>query len=166
MPVTQPVKMPALWVKLPHNWIQSMQIYRLYNETRQYFKFCEQPQSPAMLWATAIGNPQLGVRWFTCFLDLTQNPGRDIVFLLGQVATYQYLFFESASPHWLAHQIHCRLESEAQQQEIKKAAIACLQPSVGSFQMSQQFLRNWFDQHKEPITRQMAANIRDRWKNS
>lgn len=161
MPVTQPVTTPALWVKLPHEWIQSIQIYRLYNETRQYFKFCEQPQYPAMLWATAIGNPQLGVRWFTCFLDLTQKPGRNIVFLLGQRATYQYLFFESTSPHWLAHQMQCQLKPE-DQQEIQKAAIACLQPSIGSFQTSQRFLRDWFDQHKAAIAHQMLVNIHNR----
>jgi len=164
-PVSQPTRMPALWVKLPHELIQTIQTYRLYNEIRQYFRFCGLPQHPVMLWATAIGNPQLGIRWFTCFLDLKRQPGRDIVYLLPKTETYQYLFFDAESPHWLSHRMICRLKSEEQKQTIQKAAIECIQPSVGSFLSSQQQLRHWVGRLKPVVEQQMTENIQRRWNN-
>lgn len=162
-PTPTPERIPALWVKLPHALIQAIQIYRLYNEIRQYFRFCSVPQHPTMLWATAIANPQLGVRWFTCYLDLSTPAGRDIVFRLPQTRTYQYLFFDAESPHWLSHQITCQLESEAQQQTIQRAAIECLQPAIGSFQSSQHQLQQAFAPLKATVTQQIQSCIQQRW---
>lgn len=163
-PVLQPQRMPALWVKLPHEEIQAIQIYRLYNEVYQNFLFCQPPKHPALLWITAIGNPQIGVRWLPCYLDLRTRQGLDLMYLLGNTTSYQYLFFDTEHPHWLSHQITRQLEPERRQQ-IQQAAVAIQsQPSGSSFLNSREQLSAAYLNLRRMKEPEILETIQSRWR--
>ncbi|MDX2231546.1 MAG: serine/threonine-protein kinase [Leptolyngbyaceae cyanobacterium bins.349] len=160
-PVSDPSRMPALWVKLPHRHIQTIQIYRLYNKVYQNFLFCQPPEHPGLLWITAIYNPRVGCRWFTCFLDLSTGVGRELVYLLAGTGTYQYLFFDAEAPHWFSHHIIRRLKTDRTVDEsalIRQAAIASQLPSAGSPQASYERLKAKYLSLRPEIEKRMSSN--------
>jgi len=139
-PTPPPEQAPALWVKLPHAEIQTIQIYRLYNKIYQGFWSCLPPNHhPMLLWVTAIANQSLGTRLFTHYLNLRTREGYQLIQLLTQTNTYQYLFFDQEEPSGLSHRITRQLTTQ-EQAEIRKIAVFSLQPSSGTPQQSRAIL--------------------------
>ncbi|MDX2244176.1 MAG: hypothetical protein NW224_26180, partial [Leptolyngbyaceae cyanobacterium bins.302] len=156
-PVINPSRLPALWVKLLHEQIQSVQIYQLYNQHYQNFLFCVPPEHPMLLWLTAIYNHQLGCRWFPCFVDLTTKQGKDLIYLMAKVNDYQLLFFDYEAPYGLSYQISRQIDFDNHKIIQQVVIQSQFQQYVGSVPSSTQRLKTKFNALKRNVERQMAV---------
>lgn len=155
-PCSYPEPLPTLWVKLPHHQIQTIQIYRLYNQIYQNFLVCSYPHHPMLLWLTAIHTPHQNWLWFPAFVDLKTRAGLETLRLLGQTRQYQILFFDQEEPHWYSHRIIRELEPMQlpKLSQLKQQVLTSPKVTTGSPVRSQQVLDAKFRELKLEVERQ------------
>ena len=145
--------LPALWVKLSYQSIQTIQIYGLYNKIHQVYLYPPLPHFPVMMWAAGIQIPDRTFHWFTCFLNLKTALGLQMVRSLAQIQQYQVLFFDLESPHWFSHQIKIAISS-ARCSEIGRYGVDSLsRPKTSTLQSSIDLLKIQFEQVRREIER-------------
>lgn len=101
--------LPTLWVMLPGAEIDQLRVNQLYNRLYRNFLCALAPQ-PTLLWVTAVYNPQMGVRWLPCFLELTSLEGREALLQLVKRRQYYVLFFAQERPDQCSHVMTIQLE--------------------------------------------------------
>ena len=147
-------KMATLWVMLPQEEIENIQINRLYNRVYKNF-LCSLSPHPMTLWLTAIYNhrhhKEAGPRWLRCYLDLKSSPGREIVQLLVEKGHYHLLFFALEEPEHCAYVMPMQIgeAQRAQLQEWLVTSQSCL--SVGKPTMSKDLLQAEFEKLKPRV---------------
>jgi eukaryotic-like serine/threonine-protein kinase len=148
-------KIATLWVMLPQEEIENIQISRLYNRVYKNFLYSLSPH-PMTLWLTAIYNQryhkEAGQRWLRCYLDLKAPPGREIVHLLVEKGQYYLLFFALEEPDHCAYVMPMKI-GEAQRSQLQDWLITsqnCL--SVGKPSMSKDLLQGEFEKLKPRVT--------------
>lgn len=142
--VTAQETLPALWVMLPHEEIQTIQINKLYNQIHQK-PLCVMSPHPMVLWATAISNPKQEKRWFKFFLDLKSVAGQKMTRLLVEKQMYAVLFFDLEEPHCCSHRVDIKLNLDHCSKLQYWAIAAQSARSIGLPEMSKKLLRQEFD---------------------
>jgi eukaryotic-like serine/threonine-protein kinase len=142
--------LPSLWVMLPKNIIQEHSSSVTYNQ----FFFAPSP-SPMVLWMTAVYNQNHEVKFFPCYLDLTQKTVRNMVYYLADKGYYGLIFFTLESPH---NCINTRkiMISKMQRELFKKWLIQSQeQKSNSGADISKKFLKNEYPKIKGSILQKL-----------
>lgn len=145
---------PSKWVMLPHHEIQTLQIYKLYNQLYLNFLCCMSP-SPMLLWVTAVHNPRQKTRWLRKFLDLKKSVDRQLVHLLIQSEQYPIFFFDLEPPHCFSHQIDMILKPEQRSQLQQWMITSQSQVVVGIPDASKTILRTEYERLKPKVESQL-----------
>jgi serine/threonine-protein kinase len=167
--ITETIALPAVWVMLPRQEIQTLQTYRLYNVIYKNFLYAMSPH-PTLLWITGIynrqrhqqknsgGEVQQGTRWLPCYLDLKSPSGLEMARLLSQKGEYQVLLFALEQPEQCLHAITITI-NESQRLQLQEWTITS-QPvrSIGSPTLSKNILKAEFDKLKLRITPEMEKD--------
>jgi serine/threonine-protein kinase len=158
---TQKGALPSIWVMLPQQEINIIQVNQLYNKIYKNF-LCTMHPHPMVLWVTAIYNQlysqEHGPRWMPCYLDLKNPQGQEMIRLLGEKGQYQVLLFALEAPERCAHaitlQIHPSQCSLLQQWAITSQP----QLSVGQPTMSKNMLKAELEKIKPKIIEEIEKN--------
>lgn len=146
--------MMTIWVMLPGQEIQSLQINRLYNRIYKNF-LCTMSPHPMVLWITALYNrfhsQETGPRWLRCNLDLKSPQGQAMIRLLAQKGEFQILLFAMENPHQCAHVIRVPIHRSQCVMLEQWAIVAQSSPSVDSPTTSKTMLMAEFDTQKARI---------------
>jgi eukaryotic-like serine/threonine-protein kinase len=151
-------KMATLWVMLPQEEIEHIQISRLYNKVYKNF-LCSLSPHPMALWLTAIYNQrhhqESGPRWLRCYLDLKSTPGREILQLLAEKGQYHLLFFAMEEPEHCAYVMPMKI-GEAQRSQLKEWLITSQSSvSVAKPSMSKDLLQSEFEKLKPRVAKDL-----------
>lgn len=95
---TQRKTVAAVWAMLPQAEIQKRLLSTRYNQ----FLYSTSPH-PMVLWITAIYEQHSGPRWLSCYLDLKNRRGLEILGLLGETGHYPLLLFALETPRQCAN---------------------------------------------------------------
>lgn len=144
----------TIWVMLPQQEIENIQIGKLYN---QFFKtfVCIQSPHPVVMWVTALynqlyhkdGNP----RWLKCFLDLKTDQGQKLTRLLIEKESYYILFFAIEDPHHCAYVMPVQTAA-IQRSQLREWMLASQAwASVGKATTSKELLKAEFEKIKPKI---------------
>ncbi|MBD2083204.1 serine/threonine-protein kinase [Leptolyngbya sp. FACHB-17] len=155
----------TIWVMLPQQEIENIQVGRLYN---QFFKtfLCIQSPHPVVLWVTALynqiqhkdGNP----RWLKCFLDLKTEQGQKLTRLLIEKESYYILFFAIEDPHHCAYVIPVQTTA-TQRSQIREWMLASQAwASVGKAAVSKDLLKAEFERMKPKVLSDLTQVHSDR----
>ncbi len=144
----------TIWVMLPQQEIENIQIGKFYN---QFFKtfLCIQSPHPVVLWVTAIynqlqhkdGNP----RWLKCFLDLKTDQGQKLTRLLVEKESYYILFFAIEDPHHCAYVMPVQTTALQRSQLCEWMMASQNWASVGKAATSKDLLKAEFEKIKPKI---------------
>ncbi|HTL88898.1 MAG TPA: serine/threonine-protein kinase [Leptolyngbya sp.] len=144
----------TIWVMLPQQEIENIQIGKLYNRFFKTF-MCIQSPHPVLLWVTALynqlqhkdGNP----RWLKCFLDLKTEQGQKLTRLLIEKENYHILFFAIEDPHHCAYVMP--LQTTALQRSQLRDWLMASQNwiSAGQASTSKSLLKTEFEKGKPKI---------------
>lgn len=145
---------PALWVMLPKQEIEILQINQFYNRIYRNF-LCAMAPYPMLLWLTAVHNTrrprEQGPRWLRCYLDLKTKQGQVMTRLLGTKGQYQVLLFALENPTHCAHVMTISFP-ESQCSLLQRWAIESQTlRSVGEPNMSKTLLQAEFGKIKPKI---------------
>ncbi|MBD1844364.1 serine/threonine protein kinase [Cyanobacteria bacterium FACHB-63] len=155
----------TIWVMLPQQEIENIQVGRLYN---QFFKtfLCIQSPHPVILWVTALynqiqhkdGNP----RWLKCFLDLKTEQGQKLTRLLIEKESYYILFFAIEDPHHCAYVIPVQT-TDAQRSQLREWMLSSQAwASVGKAAISKDLLKAEFERMKPKVLKDLTQVHFDR----
>lgn len=144
----------TIWVMLPQQEIENIQIGKLYNRFFKTF-LCTQSPHPMILWITAIynqlqhkdGNP----RWLRCFLDLKTPQGQKVTQLLIEKERYYILFFAIEDPHHCAYVMPLQLSSAQRSQLLQWHLTSQNWTSIDKPSTSKELLKAEFDRLKPKI---------------
>jgi eukaryotic-like serine/threonine-protein kinase len=151
----------TLWVMLPQQEIEQIQISRLYNRLYKNF-LCSMSPHPMVLWLTAIYNQHYhkdsGPRWLRCYLDLKSVQGREIMQVLIEKGQYQILFFALEEPEHCTYIMPMTIGSSqrSQLQEWMITSRTCT--SVGKPAMSKDLLQGEFEKLKPKVTHELETH--------
>ncbi len=168
--ITGKSTLPAVWVMLSQQDIQTLQVYRLYNVIYKNFLYAMSPH-PTLLWITGIynrkrsqkqnnGNHSLeqGPRWLPCYLDLKTAPGQEMTRLLIEKGEYQVLLFALEQPETCSHAMTIAI-NQSQRLQLQEWAITSQSyRSVGQPTLSKNLLKTEFDKLKPRITTEMEKD--------
>ena len=155
--------LPAVWVMLPQQEIQNLQVYRLYNVIYKNF-LCAMSPHPTLLWITGIYNrkrsqqgsngkqkQEQGPRWLPCYLDLKTPNGHELIRLLIEKGEYQVLLFALEQPDECLHAMTIAI-NETQRLQLQEWAITSQSwRSIGQSTLSKNLLKAEFDKLKPGI---------------
>lgn len=148
----------TIWVMLPAQEIQSLQINRLYNRIYKNF-LCTMSPHPMVLWITALYNrfhsKETGPRWLRCNLDLKTAQGQAMIRLLAKKEGFQILLFALDRPDRCAHVINVPLRKEQCSMLEQWAIVSQSTPSVDSAATSKQLLQAEFETLKPRIVKEL-----------
>lgn len=153
--------LPTIWVMLPQQEIQNLQVNKLYNKIYKNFLYCMTPH-PMLLWVTAIYNrlhsADQGPRWLPCYLDLKTAQGQELARLLADKKQYQILLFALEAPGRCVHAITVPI-NQLQCSELVQWVITSMSASsVGQASMSKELLKAELDKLKPKITGELEKN--------
>lgn len=160
--------LPAVWVMLPQQEIQTLQSYRLYNVIYKNFLYAMSPH-PTLLWITGVynrkrsqlhngGQSQQGPRWLPCYLDLKTPYGQKMTRLLSEKGEYQVLLFALEQPESCFHAMTIAI-NESQRLQLQEWAINSQSwRSVGSPTLGKNILKAEFDKLKLRITPELEKD--------
>ena len=159
--------LPAVWVMLPQQEIQSLQVYRLYNVIYKNF-LCVMSPHPTLLWVTGIynrkrspkanGKQEQGPRWLPCYLDLKTAYGHELTRLLIEKGEYQVLLFALEQPDVCSHAMTIAI-NQSQQLQLQEWAITSQSwRSIGQPTLSKNLLKTEFDRLKPRITTELERD--------
>ncbi|PSB34349.1 serine/threonine protein kinase [Stenomitos frigidus] len=159
--------LPAVWVMLPQQEIQNLQVYRLYNVIYKNFLYAMSPH-PTLLWITGIynrkrsqkgnGKQEQGPRWLPCYLDLKTLQGQELIRLLIEKGEYQLLLFGLEQPDACVHAMTITI-NESQRLQLQEWAITSQSwRSIGQATLSKNLLKSEFDKLKPRITTEMEKD--------
>ncbi len=144
----------TIWVMLPQQEIENIQIGKLYN---QFFKtfLCIQSPHPVLMWVTALynqlqhkdGNP----RWLKCFLDLKTDQGQRLTRLLIEKESFYVLFFAIEDPHHCAYVMPLQTTSAQRSQLLEWMLASQTWASMGKAATSKDLLKSEFEKIKPKI---------------
>ncbi|MBW4527011.1 MAG: serine/threonine protein kinase [Phormidium tanganyikae FI6-MK23] len=144
----------TIWVMLPQQEIENIQIGKLYN---QFFKtfLCIQSPHPVVMWVTALynqlqhkdGNP----RWLKCFLDLKTDQGQKLTRLLIEKESFYILFFAVEDPHHCAYVMPVQPTTAQRSQLLEWMLASQTWASMGKAATSKDLLRSEFEKIKPKI---------------
>lgn len=149
----------TIWVMLPQQEIENIQIGKLYNQSFKTF-VCTQSPHPVVMWVTALynqlqhrdGNP----RWLKCFLDLKTAQGQKLTRLLIEEESYYILFFAIEDPHHCAYVMPVQTTS-LQRSQLREWMLASQTwTSVGKFTTSKALLKSEFEKVKPKIIAELT----------
>jgi serine/threonine-protein kinase len=157
--ITSKGALPAIWVMLPQQQIQNLQVHKLYNKIYKQFICIMQPH-PMLLWITAVYNPyqghEQGPRWMPCYLDLKTPHGQETLRLLADKGQYQVLLFALERPEQCAHTISVGINA-AQCSDLKQWAITSPSSvSVGKPTFSKDLLKAELEKLKPKVSEEMG----------
>lgn len=155
--------LPAIWVMLPQQEIQTLQVYRLYNVIYKNF-LCAMSPHPTLLWITGIYNrkrtqgqngsqagQEPGSRWLPCYLDLKTAHGQEISRLLIKEGEYQVLLFALEQPETCSHAITITINQSQRLQLQEWVVMSQSSRSIGQPTLSKNLLKAEFDKLKPRI---------------
>jgi len=147
-------KVMTVWVMLPAQEIQSLQINRLYNRIYKNF-LCTMSPHPMVLWVTALYNrlhsKESGPRWLRCNLDLKTAQGQAMIRMLAKREEFQILFFALDKPDRCAHVISVPLKRNQCAMLEQWAIISQSTPSIDSPTTSKNLLTVELENQKPRI---------------
>ncbi|MBW4696076.1 MAG: serine/threonine protein kinase [Lyngbya sp. HA4199-MV5] len=162
--------LPAIWVMLPQQEIQALQIYRLYNVIYKNFLYAMSPH-PTLLWITGIYNRKRtqsqdrsqpgqdpGSRWLPCYLDLKAAHGQEMGRLLIEKGEYQVLLFALEQPEICSHAMTITI-NQSQRLQLQEWMITSQSyRSVGQSTLSKSLLKAEFDKLKPRIATELEKD--------
>jgi eukaryotic-like serine/threonine-protein kinase len=150
----------AIWVMLPHQQIQTLQIHRPYTQIYHCFLFAPTSQYPLVLWLTAAYNRRLGAKWFPAFLDVQAKQHLDLIDRVIQDKQYQVLLFDLEPPYGLTHRIEVQISTEQSAELQYWLVTRRSQPTIGlSADNSKQLLRNAYQILKRKIEQDWLEDL-------
>ncbi|XGV96439.1 MAG: serine/threonine protein kinase [Leptolyngbya sp. BL-A-14] len=160
---------PAIWVMLPLQEIQTLQIYRLYNVIYKNFLYAMSPH-PTLLWITGIYNrkrtqtqerhssSEPGPRWLPCYLDLKTAHGQEMSRLLVEKGEYQVLLFALEQPEICSHTMTIAI-NQSQRLQLQEWIITSQSyRSIGQPTLSKNMLKAEFDKLKPRISLELEKD--------
>lgn len=149
----------TIWVMLPQQEIETIQIGKLYNRFFKTF-LCTQTPHPMIFWLTAIynhlqhkdGNP----RWLKCFLDLKTEQGEKITRLLIDKERYYVLFFALEDPQHCAYVMPLQTTPTQRSQLLDWLLTSRSRASTAPATASKELLKAEFDKLKPKIIQDMG----------
>jgi serine/threonine-protein kinase len=149
----------TIWVMLPQQEIENMQIGKLYNRFFKTF-LCTQTPHPMIFWLTAIynhlqhkeGNP----RWLKCFLDLKTEQGEKITRLLIDKEQYYILFFALEDPQHCAYVMPLQTTAAQRSQLLDWLLTSRSRASTAPATTSKQLLKSEFEKLKPKIIQDLT----------
>ncbi|WP_421655342.1 serine/threonine protein kinase [Leptothermofonsia sp. ETS-13] len=153
--------LPAIWVMLPQQEIQSLQVNKLYNRIYKNF-LCSMQPHPMLLWVTAVYNrlhgQDQGPRWMPCYLDLKTSQGQEMTRLLGEKGQYQVLLFALETPEHCSHAISVGI-NPSQCSQLKHWAITSQSwVSTGKPTFSKDLLKAELEKLKPKVSEELEKN--------
>ncbi len=152
---TGPNPGPAVWAMRSHQAIQTLQIYKLYNQTYQNFLYCASPH-PTLMWLTAIHNHRQRTQWFNCFLDLKAPLGKRLVYRLIAQQQYAVLLFDLEAPHGYTHSFQLELKAAQRSQLQQWLVLSQGQRGTGALRESQRILQAEFERIRPAVEADLA----------
>jgi eukaryotic-like serine/threonine-protein kinase len=151
----------TIWVMLPQQEIENIQIGKLYNKFFKTF-LCTQTPHPMILWITAIYN-QLqhkdgSPRWLKCFLDLKTDQGQTLTRLLIEKERYYILFFALEDPQHCAYVMPMQTTTAQRSQLLEWMLTSQTWASVDQPSVSKDLLKGEFDKIKPKILQDLIQN--------
>jgi serine/threonine-protein kinase len=147
----------SIWVMLPEEEIQNLQINKLYNKIYKNF-LCTMSPHPMLLWLTALYNrlySQQGPRWLRCYLDLKTVQGQEMIRLLAEHGKYHVLLFALEDPTHCSHVITVNINM-SQSLLLQEWAITSQSwVSAGTPSMSKDLLQQEFERLKPKVSADM-----------
>ena len=148
---TKREEIATVWVMLPQQEIENIQLGKLYNKLYKNFLCCTSPH-PMLLWMTALYNQlhhkEIGPRWLRCYLDLKTVEGQQIIRLLADRKQYHVLFFALEDPHHCAYVMPVTL-NDSQMSQLQTWTIdSRTWRSVGQPGLSKDILKGEFEKLK------------------
>ncbi len=151
-------RMPAIGMVLPHQDIQTIQIYGFYNKIYQDYWAAPPPHHSVLLWLTAIFTPKLGVFWLPFYLDLRSPSDSKLLHLLCQTGRYQILLYDQEEPHWCSHSVQVTL-TQSNRDRLQAWSLDCQsRGSIGSAPNSKRLLKDRFDHQRPELERKLQDN--------
>ena len=155
---------PGVWVMLPPQEIQNLQVYRLYNVIYKNF-LCAMSPHPTLLWITGIYNRKRSSnthkqepRWLPCYLDLKTPHGHELIRLLIEKGEYQVLLFALEQPDECLHAMTIAI-NETQRLQLQEWAITSQSwRSIGQVSLSKNLLKTEFDKLKPAIATELEKD--------
>ncbi|GAP95408.1 serine/threonine protein kinase [Leptolyngbya sp. NIES-2104] len=149
----------TIWVMLPQQEIENIQIGKLYNRFFKTF-LCIQSPHPVLMWVTALynqlqhkdGNP----RWLKCFLDLKTDQGQKLTKLLIEKQSYYILFFAIEDPHHCAYVMPLQLSALQRSQLLEWMLTSQTWASMGKAAISKDLLKAEFEKIKPKVIEDLA----------
>ncbi|UBF27303.1 serine/threonine protein kinase [Kovacikia minuta CCNUW1] len=158
---TRKGSLPAIWVMLPQQEIQTIQMSKLYNTIYKNF-LCTMSPHPMVLWWTAIYNKlygqEQGPRWMSCFLDLKKSPGQEMTRLLSEKGEYKVLLFALEAPERCLHAITVTIQPLLRSQLEHWAITSQPLPSSGQPTLSKNSLKAELEKLKPKIIAEIERN--------
>ena len=160
---------PAVWVMLPQQEIQNLQVYRLYNVIYKNF-LCTMSPHPTLLWITGMYNRKRGhtgngkqeheqdPRWLLCYPDLKTPHGQELIRLLIEKGEYQVLLFALEQAGECLHAMTIAINQSQRLQLQEWAIISQTYRSIGQAALSKNLLKAELDKLKPRITTEMKKD--------
>jgi eukaryotic-like serine/threonine-protein kinase len=151
----------SVWVMLPQQEIENIQVGKLYNK---YFKsfLCTMSPYPMMLWITAIYNPlhheESGARWLRSYLDLKTEQGRKLTQLLIEKEKFKVACFALENPQHCMHVITLSLNSNQRSQLLDWILTSQNRPIVGDISRSKELLKTEFEKLKGKVSMELQKD--------
>ena len=150
----------TIWVMLPQQEIENIQIGKLYNKFFKTF-LCTQTPYPMILWVTAIYNQlqhkEGSPRWLKCFLDLKTDQGQKIARLLIEKERYYILFFALEDPQHCAYVMPMQTTGAQRSQLLEWLLTSQTWAASGKSSMSKDLLKAEFEKIKPKIMEDLIA---------
>ncbi len=150
----------TIWVMLPQQEIENIQIGKLYNRLYKNF-LCTMSPHPMILWVTALYNQlhhkETDPRWLRCYLDLKTEQGEKISRLLIDKEKYYILFFAIEDPHHCAYVLPLQMTPIQRSQLLQWTLTSRTWAAIGKPTLSKDVLKDEFEKLKPKIKEELQA---------
>jgi serine/threonine-protein kinase len=150
----------TLWVMLPQQEIENIQIGKLYNRLYKNF-LCTMSPHPMILWVTALYNQlhhkDSDPRWLRCYLDLKTEQGEKILRLLIDKEKYHVLFFALEDPQHCAYVLPLQMTAAQRSQLLQWAITSQSWTSISKPTISKDVLREEFERLKPKVAKELQT---------
>lgn len=153
----------TVWVMLPQQEIENIQIGKLYNRFYKSF-LCTMSPHPTILWITTVYNQlhhkEAGPRWLKCFLDLKTEQGQKITRLLVENEKYHILFFALEDPQHCAYVMPMQTTPMQRSQLLEWLLTGQTWTASGKASLSKEVLKAEFEKIKPKLIEELQNPAR------